>query len=462
RKARVLAITGSNTGGKTVSLKTIGLFSLIFQAGLPIPADPGSRLPFYDNILADIGDEQSLEQSLSTFSGHLKNISEILEASKKGKSLILMDELGSGTDPVEGGALGCSIIEQLAERDCMTFLTTHLGMIKVFVHERRGMINASVRFNQKTLEPEYILDVGLPGASHALSIAARLNIPEDVIKRAHSFLSEDELKLEDVLERLDSKQRSLSEDAEEARIAREKAVSEREQLKNELKELKNKRREILHDAQREAEAIVENARKDMERTLSKLKKDEKPADVKEMRKSIEGKRDNLRKVLAQTTAKPAKVLSVETLSVGVRVWIPRLKDHGTISTLSNDKKSAEVEIGGMTFSMKTKEFSKEMSAAPKPTKRKSSGQVRYAAPRVSLEISLIGKRVEPALKELQDYLDNAVQAGLEQVRIVHGRGTGMLRRSIHDFLGDCSQVRSFDCPDEGDDSSGDNVTDVKL
>ena len=464
RNARVLAITGSNTGGKTVSLKTLGLFSLIYQTGLPIPAEAGSQMPFFSAIYADIGDEQSLEQSLSTFSGHIKNIAEILEGTQKGKSLVLLDELGSGTDPVEGGALGCAIIEQLSKRDVTTFLTTHLSMIKVFVHENKSMVNASVRFNRETLEPEYILDVGLPGASHALSIAQRLNLSPDVISRAKTMISDDAIQLENVLERLDSNQRKLAKSAEKAQADSEKIAEERERLKKDLQDLKLKRRSMLNEAQKEAESLVENARKEMEKILKQVKKKgEITEDVNKIREKVIKKRDNLRDSIKQTEARPAEPIKSDELKVGERVWVEKLKDHGTVVSISADKKKVQIDLNGMPFSMKVSELGKANSPAPKREKIKSSKvNLKYKRSAVSMELNVIGKRVEDALQEVQKYLDNAMSAGMEQVRIVHGRGTGALRQSLHNYLRDASFVSKFSCPDPDENSPGDAVTDIWL
>ncbi|MCM8531859.1 MAG: endonuclease MutS2, partial [Lentisphaeraceae bacterium] len=461
KNAKVLAITGSNTGGKTVALKTIGLFSLIYQTGLPIPADKGSALPFFEQIFADIGDEQSLEQSLSTFSGHLKNIVEILNSTHEKKSLVLLDELGSGTDPMEGGSLGCAIISSLAERNCMTFLTTHLGMIKVFVHESKSMVNASVRFNRETLEPEYTLEVGLPGASHALAIAQRLNIPKEVISKANSFISDDELKLENVLERLDSKQRSLARDADLAKSAREEAVTKRDILREELKDLKEKRRQMLNDAQKEASAIVENSRKEMEKLLKSLKNNEAlPKNTGELRKKVEEKRDNLRKASQKTEAKPTKPVNKDELKVGMRVWIPKVKDYGVIQTISDDKKKVEVDVHGLPIQMKASALGQADQITPETKKAQAVARLNYKKSNVKMELNLIGQRAEPAIKKLEGYLDRALAADLHQVRIIHGRGTGSLRQAVHECLRNTSYVAKFSCPQPGENSPGDTVTDV--
>ena len=465
RNAKVLAITGSNTGGKTVSLKTLGLFSLIYQTGLPIPAEEGSHMPFFSAIYADIGDEQSLQQSLSTFSGHIKNISEIFEGTKDKKSLVLLDELGSGTDPVEGGALGCAIIDQLSKREVTTFLTTHLSIIKIYVHENRSMVNASVRFNTETLEPEYILDVGLPGASHALSIAQRLKLSPEVLEKAKSMLSDETIQLENVLERLDTSQRSLAKNMEQAKIDSEKAATEREQLQKELKELKIKRRSMLHEAQKEAEALVENARKEMDKILKNVRQQGDSAeDIKEAKEKVLKKRDNLRHSLKQTEAKPAEPVKAECLNAGDRVWIEKLQDHGTIVSISADKKKVQIDLNGMPFSMKVSELGKANSPSPKKeitTNAKVS--LHYKRSSVPMELNIIGKRVEDALNEVEKYLDNAMSSGLENVRIVHGRGTGALRQALHDYLKKARFVTKFSCPEpDENNTSGDSVTDVWL
>lgn len=465
RKAKVLAITGSNTGGKTVSLKTLGLFSLIYQTGLPIPAEEGSSMPFFSAIYADIGDEQSLQQSLSTFSGHIKNISEILEGTKEKKSLVLLDELGSGTDPVEGGALGCAIIDQLSKRDVTTFLTTHLSIIKVFVHENKSMVNASVRFNKETLQPEYILDIGLPGASHALSIAESLNLSKDVLDKAKSMLSEETIQLENVLEKLDSNQRSLSKNMEQAKVDSAKAAKERERLQKELQDLKVKRRSMLHDAQKEAESLVENARKEMEKILKSVRnKADSSEEIKKIKEKVVKKRDNLRHSIKQTEARPAEPVKAESINVGDHVWVEKLQAHASIMSISADKKKVQVDLNGMPFNMKVSELGKASQPAPKKdNKPQAKVNLHFKRSAVSMELNVIGKRVEDALNEVEKYLDNAMSSGMECVRIVHGRGTGALRQSLHNYLRDAKFVTKFSCPEpDENNTSGDSVTDVWL
>ena len=468
-KTPVLAITGSNTGGKTISLKTIGLLSLIFQTGLPLPSNEGSTLPFYSNILADIGDEQSIEQSLSTFSGHLKNIAEILNLAEKGRTLILLDELGSGTDPVEGGALGCGIIEHLAELNSQTFITTHLGMIKVYVQNHPKMKNASVRFNRETLEPEYVLQVGIPGASHALAIAERFAIPEAVLEKARANMSDDQLNLETVLDKLDAERKSLEDDVREAREAREKAVSEREAIKKELNEIRTKRKVSLHKAQREAESIVENTRKEMSKILTnagKATKEDKN-ELKKAHETVLNKRNSLRKGIEQTVERTAKPLKKEDVKVGLTVWIEKLQNHAIVQSISSNKKKVTIDDQGLIIELKITELAEAKNKdifkqAQKEAQEPAKVSHNYRKGNVPLELKLIGERIEPALMRLEAYVSDALAAEKAEVKIVHGRGTGQLRTAIHKWLSNCSYVSKYYMPKISEDSSGDAVTYVRL
>ena len=468
-KTPVLAITGSNTGGKTIALKTIGLLSLIFQTGFPLPANQSSTLPFYGNILADIGDEQSIEQSLSTFSGHLKNIAEILKQAEKGRTLVLLDELGSGTDPVEGGALGCGIIEHLTEVNAQTFITTHVGMIKVYVQNHPKMKNASVRFNRETLEPEYVLQVGIPGASHALAIAERFKIPEAVLSKARANMSDEQLNLETVLDKLDAERKSLEEDVAQTREAREKAVSEREAIKKELDEIRKKRKTSLNQAQREAESIVENARKEMSKILTKAGKatKEDKEELKKAHESVVKKRDSLRKGIEQTVAKASKPLKKEDVKVGLTVWVEKLQSHAIVQSISSNKKKVSIDNEGLTIELKINELGEAkdkdiFNANNQQAKEPTRVTHKFRKGSVPMELNLIGERVEQALMKLEAYICDALAAEKAEVKIVHGRGTGQLRTAIHKWLDDCSYVSKFYTPKLSEDSSGDAVTYVRL
>ncbi|MCQ2402990.1 MAG: endonuclease MutS2 [Lentisphaeria bacterium] len=448
-----LAITGSNTGGKTVTLKTIGLLALAAQSGLPVPVGQDSLFTVFQRILADIGDEQSLSENLSTFSGHLSNIGEVLrEAAKPGKSLVLLDELGSGTDPVEGGAIACAVLKELSRQKALTVTTTHLGSVKNFVHLSPNMVNGAVRFNLSSLQPEYVLELGRPGASHALAIAKRLGIPQHVLKSAEGFLTGDELQLEDLLSRLEKEHRDLLQKNAAAEAARRAAEADREEWKKKLAELKNTRKQKLNDAFQEAQSLVDNARRDLENLQreirEKAKQKNEPDTVKEMvdqaRKAIVQKQQDLETGARQTTVAPAvKPLQQKQLTVGKRIWVERLSSHGRILRIDGHRKELEVDVNGMTFTIKTREVFPELE----PEKPKADSSVTVHMPlfqgQTSHEILLVGLRVEDAVDRLTQYLNDCVLANLNEVRVVHGFGTGRLREGIHQFLRKQPYVESF-------------------
>jgi len=459
---RVLAVTGSNTGGKTVVLKTVGLLALAFQSGLPLPVRPESYLPFFPQILADIGDEQSLQQNLSTFSGHLRQVSAILAAAAEQPALVLLDELGSGTDPIEGGALGCAILDTLARSQALAMVTTHLGMIKTHVHNQPRMGNASVRFNAETLQPEYQLEVGRPGASHALTIAGRLGMPQEVLAAARAHLSSDQLNLEHLLASVETKERQLQLDLETAQAARDKAIAERDQMHQELAELRKQRRELLHQAQREAGALVDNTRRQMEQVLQQARQAKAEGEAKELRKTMEAKREKLKQGMATSAPRPPQRLAPEALATGQKVWVAVLNDHATIVTLSDDKQRATIDCAGKRFDLRTTQLSAkrqdaEESAPARPTVHKPS--LNRA---VRLELNVIGLRVEEAIPQVERFLDEAMLAGLDQVRIIHGFGTGQLRKGLHEYLEGSPGVDSFRLGLPDKDPGGAGATYVQL
>ncbi len=459
----VLVVTGSNAGGKTVVLKTVGLLTLMAQAGLPAPVGDNSRLRRFENVLADIGDEQSLQQNLSTFSSHLTHIRNILNEAGGQDSLILLDELGAGTDPTEGGALGCAILDRLSRSAGITLATTHLATIKHFVHEHERMSNASVLFNDETLRPEYVLSVGRPGASHAMTIARNIGLPTGVLDHATSFLNSEQLHLETLLAQMDQDQRRLQSDVEEAQAARNRIVREREELAQELKGLRRERKRRLNEAQREAAAIVDNARREMNRLLSDAADEKDETREKELRRRIEKKKRELNEAIAETQPRPERKLDPEQLATGQRVWVEVLRDHGVITWLSADRKRAKVDVDGMNFDVKTAELGVAQS---KPEPKEDPRQAAVGRPRRSTaartELKLLGKRVEAALREVEEFLDDAALAGLGQVRIVHGFGTGALREAIHGYLKECPVVTGFHIGVEGKEAGGAGVTWVDL
>ena len=472
-RTKTLAITGSNTGGKTVAIKTIGLLALAAQSGLPIPVAPDSLFEIYDHVLADIGDEQSLAENLSTFSGHLSNIGDILRVTQQGKSLVLLDELGSGTDPLEGGAIACGVLAELAKRHTLTVATTHLGAVKNYVHAAPGMVNAAVRFNVETLQPEYTLDIGRPGASHGLAIARRMGLPASVLKHAEGFLSGDHRQLEEVLEKMDRDQRKLSASANAAEHARTQAEAERDELKKQLEELRVKRRELMKDAYGRAEAMVDNTRRTLEnlvRDIHEKAKANSSGDttavddaVAKARATLADKQSKLKTGLQQTSVSQlGKPLDVRKMEPGRRIWVERLGAHGRIRSVDARGKRLVVEVNGMPFTLKANEVFPEQSPEEPPKAASVAVNLPRFEGQTSHEIVLVGMRVDEAIGQLARFLNDCVLAGLEEVRVVHGFGSGRLRDGLQQWLRTQPYVVSFRTGIDQRDTGGGGVTLVRL
>lgn len=473
-----LAITGSNTGGKTVALKTVGLLTLAAQSGLPVPVGADSVFEIFQHVLADIGDEQSISENLSTYSGHLRNISSILRVTGDGgRALVLLDELGSGTDPLEGGAIACSVLTELAGRNTLVFATTHLGVVKNFVHATPGMVNAAVRFNVENLQPEYVLDIGRPGASHAMMIARRLGIPGRILQRAQSFLSGDQLQLEKMLARMDRDQRSLAENTAAAEAVRIAVEKEREELQRQREELRRNRKKLMNEAYQRADALVDNTRRDLENLVRGIREREKRGEnptetradvdsaVASARRSLSEKGEKIAAGISSTALKPASPpIPKAQLVVGKKIWVEKLSAHGRIARIDTRGKEVVVDVDGIPFTLKVKEI-----FAPKPGSEndvKPETTVAVQMPRFTgqtcHEINVIGMRVDEALAQISRYLSNCAMAHLDEVRIVHGFGTGRLREGIHQWLRHQGIVDSFRQGIDQHDAGGAGVTFVKL
>jgi len=443
-KTKVLAVTGSNTGGKTVVLKTVGLLSLIAQAGLPVPADSKSRFSVFDTILADIGDEQSLQANLSTFSAHLSNIKNILQTASKKRTLVLLDELGTGTDPLEGGALACAVLQQLANYHGVVLTTTHLGVVKKFVHEHPLMINSSVRFNIESLQPEYILDIGRPGASHALKIAKKLGLSKDVLETAEGFLSSDHLRLEGMLAEMEEEQRRISQKEEQVQGVQLKLENDHKELNDELTKLRRERKQLMHEAYKQAENVVSNTRKQLEGLLANIKgktDQEQQKNVTALRKKIKNKNKKIQTGLKQTAPKPEKPLSKNELQIGQMVWIEKLHEHGKITNISADKNKVSVVVEGLNFVVKAKNLGKSMIPNAKVKQSVTISKPRVQG-RVKHQLNLIGCRTDEAKNLVEQFLSQAIMANLDEVRIIHGFGSGKLQRAVHQILQQDHNVKS--------------------
>lgn len=406
---RAIVITGPNTGGKTVSLKTVGLLTLMAQAGLPIPAEEESTVSVFSGVFADIGDEQSIEQNLSTFSSHLTNIIHILQQIDAW-SLVLMDELGAGTDPTEGAALAIAILEKVLERGCRLVATTHYNELKLFANSRDEVINASVEFNVETLSPTYRLLIGIPGRSNAFEIAERLGLPKEIIQTARSQISSEENRLEDMIGALSEDQRQAEEERQKAEALRMEAEALHQELKQQLKRWEKEKERIQESARREAKSIVSRAKREAEEVIHQLRQwaKERPGSLKE-HKLIEAK-----KRLTDVEPETKWVKDVESedrpqkaIAVGDEVWVKTLNQKGqVIADLGNDE--FQVAVGLMK--MKVPRNSLQWKASPQVHSESGTTSYRRFSSNVRPELDLRGKLVEEAIPEIDKYLDDALLA----------------------------------------------------
>jgi len=469
RDARVLVITGPNTGGKTVTLKTIGLFCLMAQAGLFVPAEPGTELAIFSGVYADIGDEQSIQQSLSTFSSHMSAIVHILRRVDE-RSLVLLDELGAGTDPAEGAALAMAILDHLLAVGARVVATTHYSELKAFVHNRPGMQNASVEFDVETLAPTYRLIMGLPGRSNALEIAARLGLPVPILSQARARLAHDDVRVDDLIRNLEETRRALEEELERARRLRQ----ENERLQLELEaaraELAERRQIVLEKAREEARRVVTAARRETQAALDELRRLQRQGDLegaRRTRRRLDRLQAQLEAAAAPVEAPGTRTLEPGELVPGTPVLVVSLGQTGTIIEGPAADGQVTVQVGGMRVRVPghnlraapagSKEEPEHRSPVPD---RAGLGLVAAKRAHISPELHLRGMTVEEALEALDKYLDDAVLAGLPAVRIIHGKGTGTLRRVIHEHLRSDRRVKSWRLADAS--AGGHGVTVAEL
>jgi len=461
---RSLLITGPNTGGKTVALKTVGLLSLMAQAGLPLPAGADSRLPVFEGVYADIGDEQSIEQSLSTFSSHMGNIISILRAAAP-RSLVLLDELGAGTDPTEGSALAQAVLQHLLRVGCLTIATTHHGELKAFAHVTPGIANASVEFDAETLSPTYRLTIGLPGQSNALAIAARLGMPEDVLDEARQAIDPDRLAVESLIVDL-ARQREA---AESARFEQETAAARAQQAEKQVSErlatLQSGRERLLERTRLEMETQLSQTRarlhqavRDLERA-ARLPVPERAAAVQAAQQEIEDVEKTVEK-LERRRRRPRRG-PLPPIEPGDLLYLRDLPLPGEALSAPDDKGEVEVKLGALHARVTLRQIEKvEKGKGKEETGRPPSSPLPSFQSPVSPEIDVRGMAADEALLLVDQRLDGAFRAGLEELRIVHGKGTGTLRRAVREMLSKHALVRSHASapPRKG----GDGVTVVEL
>ena len=461
-----VVITGPNTGGKTVALKTIGLLAAMAQCGLHIPAESDSRVGVFTQIFADIGDEQSVEQSLSTFSGHMKNIVEIVQKADR-RSLILLDEVGAGTDPTEGAALAMAIIAELHERGAQIVATTHYGALKNFAYNTPRVENASVEFDSETLRPTYRLLIGIPGKSNAFYIAGRLGLTEAVLGRAKTFVTEREMQVSDLIENLEDTQREI--DFEKRRAREERQTIERESLglKEKSQQLEEEYQELMAKAKDQAIELVREARREAERLIDELKQA-----LKEERKdqqSIERARQGLHKLSGKvgvndSPSRGSGGVNSEEIKLGQMVYMTKLRQKAQVLKLPNDNGEILVQAGVIKLNVPISEIRLVKEEKEKQPTRSAGGHGRLGmskAETVRSEIDLRGMMVEEASYELDKYLDNAVLTGIGQVYVIHGKGTGALRSGIQDFLRGHHHVKSFRLGQHGEGDLGVTVVELK-
>lgn len=464
----LLIVTGPNTGGKTVSLKTVGLFTLMGQAGLHIPALDRSELAVFHDVYADIGDEQSIEQSLSTFSSHMTNIVSFLKQVDE-HSLVLFDELGAGTDPTEGAALATSILNHLHSRGIRTMATTHYSELKVYALSTPGVENASCEFDVETLRPTYRLLIGIPGKSNAFAIASRLGIPDYIIEDAKTHLTEQDESFEDILTNLETSRKTL--DKERETIAAYKREIERLKMETSQKQekLEAQRDRILREANEKAHAILEDAKETADETMRNFHKFGK-ANISAA--EMEKERERLRKKMAKTRsgmtpepAKPKKQYKPSDFKLGESVKVLSMNLTGSVVSLPDTKGNLDVQMGILRSKVNISDLEiidEKPNYLQKTAKRTGKGKIKMnKSLTVATEINLLGKTVDEAVAELDKYLDDASLAHLSSVRIVHGKGTGALRQGIHKYLKRQKHVKSFRLGAFGEGDAGVTIAELR-
>jgi len=421
----IIVITGPNTGGKTVSLKTVGLLALMSQCGLAVPADQGSALSVFSNIYADIGDEQSIEQSLSTFSAHITNVISILDQAAE-HSLVLLDDLGAGTDPGEGSAIARALLSHLLRRRITAFISTHYPELKFYAHTTPGVENACVEFDLETLSPTYELSIGLPGRSNAFAIARRLGLSPQIVSEAESLVSPESLETEGLLAEIKRAHQEALAAQEAAEAARRRSEDLEGGLRQELADIERTRREILGTAREEAGRELEEVRAELRKIRSGLGT---TAATQEWVAQAEDQLASLEPQPVEPVVQP-RFMPQEPLSLGDTVWVAGLQATGEITELAGDE--AEVQVGSFRIRAKVGELELRGKAARPEITERAVSVPRIASP--GLELNLLGQTTEQVLPRLDKYLNDAYLAGLPQVRIIHGKGTGALRRAVRDFV----------------------------
>lgn len=459
-----LIITGPNTGGKTVSLKTVGLITLMAKSGLNIPCDNNSSVAVFDRVFADIGDEQSIEQSLSTFSSHMKNIVHIVENAEY-NDLVLFDELGAGTDPTEGAALAISILKLFRERRIRTMATTHYSQIKFYALTSEGVKNASMEFNVDTLSPTYRLIIGIPGKSNAFEISRRLGLDQSIIDSAKELLNENDTRFEDVLKAIEEDRTEIENKRIKINEENEEIERLREKLENKNKKLEEKQEAIINKAKEEAREIVKKAKNESAFIIDELK-DISSLSKKEDRRRLQEAKDYLRdledenRLKIKDNKKRTKEIPKD-IKLGESVRIISIDKFGEVETLPDEKGDLNIQVGIMSVRSNIKDIERSESKEEVKAEKKTRSINKAKSKNISSEINLIGRTVDEAIILLDKYLDDAYLARLKEVRIIHGKGTGTLRDAIRKYLQNSKHVIEYREADYTEGGSGATVAVIK-
>lgn len=459
-----LIITGPNTGGKTVSLKTVGLITLMAKSGLNIPCDNNSSVAVFDKVYADIGDEQSIEQSLSTFSSHMKNIVHIVENAEY-NDLVLFDELGAGTDPTEGAALAISILKLFRERRIRTMATTHYSQIKFYALTSEGVKNASMEFNVDTLSPTYRLIIGIPGKSNAFEISKRLGLNQKIIDSAKELLNENDTRFEDVLKAIEEDRTEIENKRIKINEENEEIERLREKLENKNKKLEEKQEAIINKAKEEARDIVKKAKSESAFIIDELK-DISSLSKKEDRRRLQEAKDYLRdledenRLKIKDNKKRTKEIPKD-IKLGESVRIISIDKFGEVETLPDDKGDLNIQVGIMSVRSNINDIERSESKEEVKVEKKTKSINKAKSKNISSEINLIGRTVDEAILLLDKYLDDAYLARLKEVRIIHGKGTGTLRDAVRKYLQNSKHVIEYREADYTEGGSGATVAVIK-
>ncbi len=464
----LLIVTGPNTGGKTVSLKTVGLFTLMGQAGLHIPAFDHSELSVFEEVFADIGDEQSIEQSLSTFSSHMVNTISIIEKATY-RSLVLFDELGAGTDPTEGAALAMSILSNLHKRKIRTMATTHYSELKIFALSTEGVENACCEFDVETLRPTYRLLIGIPGKSNAFAISSKLGLPDYIIEDAKKRIGSDEKTFEDVISDLEENRVIMEKEKAEIARYKEEIAQLKEQLKAKNEKIDSAKERILRQANEEARDIIQQAKDFADESIRKYNKWMKDSGAnKEMEKERADLRDklgNTQDKLAVKAKKSVKKHKASDFKIGDAVHVLSMNLKGTVSTLPNEKGDLYVQMGILRSQVNIKDLElidEPVITGPNNLKKTGAGKIKMnKSANISTSVNLIGKTVDEALFELDKYLDDAYLSHLPQITVIHGRGTGALKNAVHAHLKKTKYVKSYRLGTFGEGDQGVTIVEFK-